>query len=658
MSLHRSRLISAIQSSFVVAGLTASAWAAKPNPTAQDALQLKPVQLDVSAEQPEKEQLAACTLENISQDEGTGFVVRNAAGQILRRFVDTNKDGKLDVWSYYQQGVEIYRDIDSDFDGRADQYRWLGTAGIRWGLDQNQDGKIDRWKMISAEEVSAEVVDALRQKDADRFQRLLLTSEELKALGLSESRTREIELKLKAARDGFKELAQKQKTISSKSEWTNFGATQPGVFPAGTDGSTKDLIIYENAAALVSQDGKSSQLPIGTLIQVGSNWRLMELPALEGSGSGPAGNFFVQLAPKTEANSSAESAITPEMQKLITEMEKLDRQQASAGVDQLPAIFARRADTLESLYALSANDEDKANWIHQLADVIGAAVQAGNYPSGVARLKQLTQKLTEDKTSEDEIAYVTFRTIMAEHDLGLQDPKADYEKLQNALEERLQQFITDYAAGSSAPEAMMQLAAVYEFSGKDEEAVKLYGRVLKDHGQADQAKKAAGAKFRLECVGKPMTLRAKSIDAKGGSANFDLNQARGNVVLIHYWATWCERCLDDMAKLRELQAKYGRDGFTLVGVSLDTESKAAVKHLQSARLPWTQLHEQGGMEGRLAHEMGIINLPTMILVDKDGKVISRDIHTAQLESELAKLIKQPVGNARKPTTKGATKSTK
>ena len=50
----------------------------------------------------------------------SGFVVHHESGRMLRRFVDTNGDGKLDRWSYFRDGLEVYRDIDSDFDGTDD----------------------------------------------------------------------------------------------------------------------------------------------------------------------------------------------------------------------------------------------------------------------------------------------------------------------------------------------------------------------------------------------------------------------------------------------------------------------------------------------------------------------------------------------------------
>ena len=61
-----------------------------------------------------------------------GWVVEDPRGITLRRFLDTNGDGKVDQWCYYKDGLEVYRDIDSDFNGKVDQCRWCSTAGTRW----------------------------------------------------------------------------------------------------------------------------------------------------------------------------------------------------------------------------------------------------------------------------------------------------------------------------------------------------------------------------------------------------------------------------------------------------------------------------------------------------------------------------------------------
>jgi thiol-disulfide isomerase/thioredoxin len=63
-----------------------------------------------------------------------------------------------------------------------------------------------------------------------------------------------------------------------------------------------------------------------------------------------------------------------------------------------------------------------------------------------------------------------------------------------------------------------------------------------------------------------------------------LEALRGKVVLIQYWATWCEPAKNDMALLKRLVEKYPKS-FTVLGVSLDMDRKAMSDFLASARLP-------------------------------------------------------------------------
>src|SRR5262245_8157329 len=190
------------RSSLVVAaiGFTLSPLAAMAaKPTAIDALKLIPVQRDVDFDVPKGKDAEACLVDVETVAGITGYVVKTPANQVLRRFLDTNGDNKIDQWCYFKDGIEVYRDIDGNFNNKADQYRWLGIAGTRWGLDDDENSRIDGWKVISAEEVTAEVVAALRERDAARFQCLLLTENELKGLGLSAKQLTELSGKIAAA---------------------------------------------------------------------------------------------------------------------------------------------------------------------------------------------------------------------------------------------------------------------------------------------------------------------------------------------------------------------------------------------------------------------------------------------------------------------------
>lgn len=133
-----------------------------------------------------------------------------------------------------------------------------------------------------------------------------------------------------------------------------------------------------------------------------------------------------------------------------------------------------------------------------------------------------------------------------------------------------------------------------------------------------------------------MDLRGTTLDGKAVS----LAAYRGRVVLVHYWATWCEPCKQDMTLLKKLQAKYAQQGFSLIGVNLDNKRETALAYLQSNSLPWPQLFEPGGMDNsRLAIESGIITLPTMILIDGQGKVLNRSVNAGELDDELGKRLR-------------------
>ncbi len=139
--------------------------------------------------------------------------------------------------------------------------------------------------------------------------------------------------------------------------------------------------------------------------------------------------------------------------------------------------------------------------------------------------------------------------------------------------------------------------------------------------------------MRLDSVGKELALSGQS--PMGGPV--DLADYRGKVVLVQYWATWSAPSKNDMATLKELWNKYGRS-FTIVGVSLDNNAKDLNAYLAENPLPWPQIFEPGGLDSRPANLLGILTVPTMILIDPQGKVLSRNIATADLETELKKLV--------------------
>ena len=61
-------------------------------------------------------------------------------------------------------------------------------------------------------------------------------------------------------------------------------------------------------------------------------------------------------------------------------------------------------------------------------------------------------------------------------------------------------------------------------------------------------------------------------------------------------------------------------------------------YLGSNSIPWVQLHEDGGLDGRLAEELGVLTLPTMLLLDAEGNVVDRNVMITDLEKKLGDLL--------------------
>ncbi len=623
----------------ILATLPASWASAAELPSAERALnQYLPIHREVDIDRPSAEEAAKCKIFAKKIDGVTAVLIESPDGVLLRSFVDADGNGVVDQWRYYKEGLEIYRDIDSDGNNRADQYRWFHGGGTRWGVDPNEDGQIDSWKVMSAEEVSAEIVAALAARDTRRFLSVTLNPAELATLGLGAEKVKDLQAKIADLEKQFAELAARQKAVQAATQWMQFSGTRPGVVPAGTAGSTKDLQVYENVVAITQTDGQHGQVQIGTLVKVGDLWRAIQLPTPLEDGQeevAAAGEFF-NKAPTIRQPDVPTTAPSDALQTAMAELQELDVKSAATGDPAARTqLHEARAQLLEKIVGMSTTAEDKTMWGQQLADTIGAAVQSGEFDAGIERLQTFVDSLKKSGDKDLE-AYAAFRKMSAEYGLKIQTAgPADFVAIHEQWVKSLEGFAEAYPDSPITAEAMFELATVQEVSGEEDQAKEWYGKIVKNFSQTPLAVKANGALTRLESVGNILRVNGKAPDGN----TVDLDKYRGKVVLIQYWASWCEPCKTDMSVLKDMAIRYGTKGFEVIGVNLDTSIEEMKSYLGQNPLPWKQIHEDGGLDSRPASELGIHMLPTMILVDQDGKVVNRNIHVAELDTELRKLIR-------------------
>ncbi len=643
--------MSVVLRTVAVAGLL-GAWMVAPlradTPTVQQALSLKPSQKGVEIDTPTGDEVGQCTIRVEKNGSSSGWVVEKQDGTILRRFTDTNDDNVVDRWCYFQDGVEVYRDIDQSFNGKIDNFRWLGPAGTRWGQDTTGDGKLDSWKQISAEEVSAEVVQAIADKDATRFRRVLLTEKELDALGLPEDQADTLRKQLSELPAKFSEMVAGDSGLEPGSRWVRFDAVRPGVLPAGPEGGSKDVILYDGASAVVqTPDQQFQMVQLGSVIKVGDTWKLVDLPRTLEAGRS---EFVASSMFHAPSGGRGQEGASPEFQKLLADLEKLDQQFANR--DNSAEYSRKRSDLLFKLFEAAGSADGRDVWGRQYADTVSVAAQTGLMDDGVERLASF---LTRVKRTGPRplVAYATFRHIMTDYGVGIQKPNPDFAKIQETYLERLKEFVDQHPNTNDTAEALLQLGITLELSGQDDDAKGYYKQVAERFSDSEPAKKAQGAYKRLDSVGKTISLTGTTLSGK----QFDVSRARGRIVLIDYWATWCQPCTQAFEPLKQLQAKYGQQGFFVVGVNLDSNRSEAAQFLNTNRVPWESLFEPGGLESRLANELGILTLPTKILIDQQGRVVNRNVEISELEDQIKELLRQQGGqqpaqpNARPPASR-------
>jgi peroxiredoxin len=127
-----------------------------------------------------------------------------------------------------------------------------------------------------------------------------------------------------------------------------------------------------------------------------------------------------------------------------------------------------------------------------------------------------------------------------------------------------------------------------------------------------------------------------------------LSSLRGQYVLVDFWASWCQPCRQENPNIVNAYNAYKDKGFTIIGVSLDQDSAAWKKAIVADKLTWTHVSDLKYWENAVAQTYGIRSIPASFLLDKEGKIIAKDLRGEALAAKLAELMPADSGNGTPP----------
>ncbi|NLR91346.1 redoxin domain-containing protein [Flammeovirga agarivorans] len=117
--------------------------------------------------------------------------------------------------------------------------------------------------------------------------------------------------------------------------------------------------------------------------------------------------------------------------------------------------------------------------------------------------------------------------------------------------------------------------------------------------------------------------------------NIALSDFKGNYVMIDFWASWCRPCRMENPNVLRAYNKYKSKGFEVYGVSIDQDQNAWKQAIQIDHISWTQVHDTNN---EAAKAYGVESIPFTLLLDKEGKIIAKNLRGNALEEKLEELL--------------------
>ncbi|MGC0775294.1 MAG: TlpA disulfide reductase family protein [Candidatus Acidiferrum sp.] len=198
------------------------------------------------------------------------------------------------------------------------------------------------------------------------------------------------------------------------------------------------------------------------------------------------------------------------------------------------------------------------------------------------------------------------------------------------------EFTKALATAATFPEAVMADGKALAHLKQDDAAKAQFERYVKMKPAGNPQRQRA-----LRYISEPELARARMAPAFAVTTldgqHLSLDDLTGKVVLIDFWATWCQPCREAIPHMREIAKKFQGQPLVVLSVSLDGDEQKWKDYIAKNEMTWLH-YRDGGFTGPVSNLFGVKAIPHTFTIDADGVLQDEHIGDASIEGKLKKLV--------------------